>query len=454
MNAKPSEIRAASKAGRIAIKADWQKQQRMLKEQQESQMKMNKIRAEIEAIKEKERSINGERSRNASSELSTGNTTSNTSNNDTDGEILQRDNESAQSQDSNKIYNDQLNASMTKIATAKNGSPPPHRMIRRNKSSKQFERALSSKETLLISNPVLEMRPKVSVRDLVFSLSDHQGDLSKVIPSPLITPKGERKMSRSQENPMVFVQREHVIATTKASFTDKNQLAHSEEEKRKIDAQRNKLDEAKRCFEEGHRLCWKFQDSHSALGEYRKALFIFEGLLGKYHEDTGKTYYWVGQSLVKIEECDEALVAFSRALRIFYRVLAKNHKYRKWTDTAISEIFHDMDDPDDYNSYKAALDDSISREVAGDRFRKEKLFSQAISEYRAAIEFLQGYHPDSADLHSKIAIILRRMGEFDKALEENRFALEIYELSLGPEHPETVKTLNRTMERKRFNQLS
>jgi hypothetical protein len=46
------------------------------------------------------------------------------------------------------------------------------------------------------------------------------------------------------------------------------------------------------------------------------------------------------------------------------------------------------------------------------------------------------------------------MGEFDKALEENRFALEIYELSLGPEHPETVKTLNRTMEKKRFNQLS
>ena len=75
MNAKPSEIRAASKAGRIAIKADRQKQQRMLKEQQESQMKINKIRAEIEAIKENERA--------SSSELSTGNTTSN------NGKIIQ-----------------------------------------------------------------------------------------------------------------------------------------------------------------------------------------------------------------------------------------------------------------------------------------------------------------------------------------------------------------------------
>ena len=46
------------------------------------------------------------------------------------------------------------------------------------------------------------------------------------------------------------------------------------------------------------------------------------------------------------------------------------------------------------------------------------------------------------------------MGEFEKALKENCFALEIYELSLGPEHPETVKTLNRTMEKKRLKQLS
>lgn len=61
---------------------------------------------------------------------------------------------------------------------------------------------------------------------------------------------------------------------------------------------------------------------------------------------------------------------------------------------------------------------------------------------------------DAADLHCKIAIILRQQGEFEKALEENRSALEIYELSLGAEHPETVKTLNQTMEKKRLQQVS
>lgn len=77
----------------------------------------------------------------------------------------------------------------------------------------------------------------------------------------------------------------------------------------------------------------------------------------------------------------------------------------------------------------------------------------AISEYRAAIETIQDSHPDRADLHSKIAIILRKMGEFEKALQENQYALEIYELSLGPEHPETVKTLSQTMEEKRLDQV-
>jgi len=121
-----------------------------------------------------------------------------------------------------------------------------------------------------------------------------------------------------------------------------------------------------------------YQLNHcQALGEYRNALFIREGLLGKYHEDTGKTYYWVGRSLCKIKEHDEALVAFSRAMRIFVCVVAQNHKYRKWTDTAIEEAFNEMGDPDvDYNLYKAALDDSIAHEVKGDNFRKHNLLAQ------------------------------------------------------------------------------
>jgi len=99
--------------------------------------------------------------------------------------------------------------------------------------------------------------------------------------------------------------------------------------------------------------------------------------LGKYHEDTGKTYYWIGRSLAKLKEFDEALVAFSRAMRIFGRVLAQNHKYRKWTSAAIEEVFKEVKDPDvDYELYMSALADSIAQEVKGDNLRKNKQFEK------------------------------------------------------------------------------
>jgi tetratricopeptide (TPR) repeat protein len=179
---------------------------------------------------------------------------------------------------------------------------------------------------------------------------------------------------------------------------DPNRLKIMEEEKRKLEAQRKKLEEAREYFQEGHDLCWKFQDSARALGEYRKALFIRESLLGKYHDETGRSYYWIGRSLVRLKEYDEALVAFSRALRIFERVLAKNHKYRKWADVAIAAVFREMDDPDaDFEFYKKSLDDSIAHERAGDSYRKSKAFALAISEYRAAIENIEEYHPGTSE---------------------------------------------------------
>jgi hypothetical protein len=63
-------------------------------------------------------------------------------------------------------------------------------------------------------------------------------------------------------------------------------------------------------------------------------------------------------------------------------------------------------------------------------------------------------HPDAADLYCKVALIFRQDGDHERALEEYRFASEIYELSLGADHPETVRALNQVMEKKRLGQLS
>ena len=250
-------------------------------------------------------------------------------------------------------------------------------------------------------------------------------------------------------------------AVTKSPSARKSVLIlqqKQEEEKKERSETYQRLEEAKVFFQKGHDYCWKFQDSASALGEYRQALFIRESLLGKYHEDTGRTYYWIGRSLVKLKEYDEALVAFSRALRIFERVLMKNHKYNKWATIAIDAVFKDMPDLENYKEaaadYQATVKASIQQERAGDNFRKKGQLSEAVAEYRNAIENLEEYHPDAADLYCKIAIILRGQGEFDRAMEEYKNASEIYELSLGAEHPETVKTLNQVMQKKKLNQVS
>lgn len=93
-------------------------------------------------------------------------------------------------------------------------------------------------------------------------------------------------------------------------------------------------------------------------------------------------------------------------------------------------------------------------EQEGDQLRKKGNMAEAIAKYREGIENLDAYHPDVADLYCKIAIIMRQQGEFDRALEEYRYASEIYELSLGSEHPETVNTLNQLITKKRLNQKS
>lgn len=122
------------------------------------------------------------------------------------------------------------------------------------------------------------------------------------------------------------------------------------------------------------------------VGEYRTALFIRESLLGKYHEQTGRTYFWIGKSLVKLDEFSEALVAFSRALRILERVVRQQHKYYKWTVLAIDNCIEQMNEagiPTD--GYKERLYASIKYEREGDTFRKQGKMAEAIAKYRDAI---------------------------------------------------------------------
>jgi tetratricopeptide (TPR) repeat protein len=303
------------------------------------------------------------------------------------------------------------------------------------------------------SNRVPEMRRRAAPQDLMFAEEEEGandksgGDLGS-------------SCNDSKEFSLSNLKFGDIPKIKKGDDVAKDAKEHHKQLQKEVVAQRRqqndeKLAEAKNSFQQGHDLCWQENDSVGALAKYRVALYVRESLLGKYHEDTGRTYYWIGRSLIKLRDFEEALVAFSRALRIFERTLFSKHKYNKWASGSIDTCFQEMGVNDAArDEYKTHLNASIQYERSGDQLRKAGRFADAIVEYRNGIDTIEEYNPDAADLYCKIAMIFRTQGEFDKALEEYRMASKIYQLSLGAEHPDTVKTLSQLIEKKRMNQLS
>ncbi|CAJ1922384.1 unnamed protein product [Cylindrotheca closterium] len=490
--AKPSEIRAAAKAKRIANKAETQKARERQQKAAEQQLKMNKYRDDIAAIKKKQenearskRKKKGQRKKSVIADHAVQKILTKEVTEEDEHAVLGYTEEDFQSDDgshdregsvgdsSRKKVRKEKNLKRASVLDEMKGNfndladdgahgasadplavsiksmslsiePPRQREYNADKDGRLKQRAPRRGSTAggggkMKTGPptrqastdlVPEMRRRPTTRDLLFDDADPQITMS--------TPKGKGKK---------YVGTQMV---KKKMIEEKQQ-----KEKQQVQEQKKKLEEAEEAFKKGHNLCWQIRDSAGALGEYRTALFIRESLLGKYHEQTGRTYFWIGKSLVKLNEFSEALVAFSRALRIFERVVRRQHKYYKWTVDAIDQCIEKMDDPDfKTEGYKSRLYASIQYERDGDAFRKKGKMAEAIAKYRDAIGNVEDYHPDAADLYSKIALILRSDGDFERAQEEYRFACEIYEMSLGADHPETVKALSEVMEKKRLGQLS
>jgi len=365
-------------------------------------------------------------------------------------------------------------------AVAASSPPPSQQQLEPTRSGKLHKAPSRRRVTRTPSSLVPEMRRRANQRDLLYDDDDKDNndritagqhdDLKGLAPdagkAESVTEPPSQAVGEKKDNPATLTTASTSQATAtveRASETkpkssmiaarEARDAAKVGEERRIKKEQRAELDKAKEHFDKGHDLCWKGSNSAAALVEYRKALFVRESVLGKYHEETGRSYFWIGKSLSKLRDYDEALMAYSRALRIFRRVLHQSNKYNIWSVTAVESVFRQMDDPSsDFPSYKASLEASIRHEQDGDQLRKKGKLAEAIAEYREAIDNLEEYHPDAADLYCKIAIMMRQQGEFDRALEEYRYASEIYELSLGAEHPETVKTLNQLIEKKRLNQ--
>jgi len=247
MNVKPSEIRAASKAGRVAIKVDKQKQQFMLKKQQQSQMKMDKIRAEIEAIKEKERNISGEGSDKAVNEQPISSTKYVT--NQEKGEIIQHltmekgrygvkmhqlnINHEHESH-THKICDDRFIVSITNGAFI--GGSSSRRELRKIKSGKILFSSDQGDITDISRSPSHSLTESYNKGPISSSTKNKSYIKEKQSPikfSPSLINTIGQEILHSKSRSMASVRRGSVIAITKASTPEQSQLGKMEEEKQK-----------------------------------------------------------------------------------------------------------------------------------------------------------------------------------------------------------------------------
>eukprot|EP00538_Stauroneis_constricta_P002626 CAMPEP_0119560316 /NCGR_PEP_ID=MMETSP1352-20130426/14557_1 /TAXON_ID=265584 /ORGANISM="Stauroneis constricta, Strain CCMP1120" /LENGTH=274 /DNA_ID=CAMNT_0007608271 /DNA_START=76 /DNA_END=900 /DNA_ORIENTATION=+ len=197
-------------------------------------------------------------------------------------------------------------------------------------------------------------------------------------------------------------------------------------------------------FSRGFDLLYKLKDHDAAFTEFQKCLSIREKILGKDHRDTGKTYCFVAHALREQKEYDEAVGYYRSALRILVALLGKDHNHTKDVINCIENSLHsDGLDDAEVSEYKSTLLSSMEHKSAGDRHAEEGDFDKALASYNSALVVEKIHdaedHPDTGDIHAKIAACLARQGDTKKARKKYAKAFAIYVSTLGSDHPDTLE---------------
>jgi len=202
-------------------------------------------------------------------------------------------------------------------------------------------------------------------------------------------------------------------------------------------------------FSRGFDLLYKIHDNEAALVEFHKSLKIREEILGRDHRDTGKTYCFVGHALRENRDYDNALGQYRSALRILVALLGKNHNHTKDVISCVDDVLKAKGMPDDQvSNYLTCLLTSMEHKRNGDELLETNGgdYDLAIQAYRKAliveeIVVVGKYHPDTAEIYSKIGSCLARIGDLKNACVEYGNALSIYAVTLGSDHRDTKDAL-------------
>ena len=150
---------------------------------------------------------------------------------------------------------------------------------------------------------------------------------------------------------------------------------------------------------------------------HKKALAIYEKVLGKEHPDTAATYNNIATEYSQQGDYTKALEWYKKALAIYEKVLGKKHPNTAATYNNIANVYC-----------------------------SQKNYDKALELYQKALEICEKVlgkeHPSTATIYNNIAGVYSDKGDYTEALDLYQKALKIREKVLGKEHPWTISVKN------------
>ena len=192
----------------------------------------------------------------------------------------------------------------------------------------------------------------------------------------------------------------------------------------------------------GEHLLLEKNDYSGAIEEFQKSLGLEVSALGKYHLTQGGLFKAIGDAFLQKEVFDFAVVNYRNALVIYQRILGIEHGYTTSLLTSIGDAAHGIGlNTDQVDEYRKAVSESVTVEKTAENLINDDKEIEAIAAYRKAVRkegsLIGDFHVSTADLHWKIAKVLKNMGRYDSALVSYRYMLAINLRSLGTDHMNT-----------------
>ena len=196
---------------------------------------------------------------------------------------------------------------------------------------------------------------------------------------------------------------------------------------------------------------------------YLKAVYLQEMLLGKYHQDTIKTYWRLGRAAAMAQQDQQAIEAFYRACRFAETT---------FDESVVQSLIRDIDavwtaresheeegrNPSAAKSPRESMEKLLELEKAADVSCKKGGYQDAIKAYQEALALLNDLAGNDtvcgSDLRVKMSTCYLKHGQTAEASRALTAAHECYMRRLGENHPATLGAAAnlRSLNKKNFQE--